>query len=233
MADSGKQAPADQNRQSAPLGIPSSPFPSRRARIRASLRRLWQAVTGPIPVTEPPLAPGRQGMGLPAERGLSLQWVTPGRGGKSISAFDNWFLERVCRPSAERYPALARLRAKLLEFGGIDVAVHPAILLDAAKFVKRGKRYEGEIIEYKGPRWMCACNATLLLLSGLAERVWFGFALDENRVWYVHCANLSKDGQLIENAEPATVYFGVALTPEEAKKFVSLVLCGPVFGVLE
>lgn len=131
-----------------------------------------------------------------------------------------WYrrLVRINKEDFKAKPILKKLSAKILEYGGTIVAFQPDVY--DRLLLQRGRYFHGAATMRRGKPCQCHAN-TAAMWKKNPDRVSIvtGYALSDDGVWRCHTWGLSKSGTVYETTVARDGYFGVVLTPQEAKRF--------------
>ena len=130
------------------------------------------------------------------------------------------------RDQEDRYlagnPALQPLRDKLMSLGG-QFAVLAFREPDLAKILARGDSWRGKPLMRRGEPCRCHSNACALWESCRpALEIVTGYALSDDGIWRQHTwcrARTSRGFRVWETTRPRVLYFGFAMTSDEAREF--------------
>lgn len=118
----------------------------------------------------------------------------------------------------------AQLEGVLLQLGGDDVVV-PLVLDDwfvdwvaEERTVSIGAGIPIDLVA--GEHSQCHQNTATLLLNGIADTIYTGYALSEDGLWRQHSWGERRNGVLLETTTPRLVYVGARLNFILALKFI-------------
>lgn len=151
----------------------------------------------------------------------------------SMAVSIDWWAKHVVAPLITTYPALRRLRATLLDLGGVEVIFSPHHVLQAGKMLKRGRAFNLPVATLMGAPKACHRNTALAFANDLISTIATGFAVGPDETWLEHSWGIDLErGAIIETTMEMTQYYGVQLTPTECKRFVYFAMFGFHYAAL-
>jgi hypothetical protein len=129
------------------------------------------------------------------------------------------FLEKKRHDSFERDPRFRILEERLLAWSG-DFVVFPGTEEDMDNILTRGHIYNGVTERAAGSPSNCHENAASLWEADPSMwTIFTGYALSADGLWRQHSWVMAADGVVHETTEERTMYFGFAMTDDEAGEF--------------